>query len=294
MSSKINRIIKKMNSYSDTKCICGSSDCKRIFAGNFNRNGPKDYYFQILKCKNCGLARTHPALDINKAREDAVYSFCDNIALEEKDNVWAKTIAQTAKKYVSSGNVLDIGCYAGKLLEEVEKEGFKAYGIELYSHAAEYGRKKGRNIFSGEVYDARFEDGFFSCVVVNHVFEHIQEPVKFIKEINRILKSNGILIINLPTHDSLMRIIMGRNWLQWTPYVHAFFYTQKTLNDTITQNSGFEPVFIHQKGRLEPPTDNWFKNKLKDFIANFASLINKGEQIEAIYRKAQPAGGLKF
>jgi len=272
-----------MNKYADLKCICGSNSYKKVFSGNFNRHSVRNYYFEIIKCKNCGLAKTYPVPDITKLKEDLSYAFVRDIDQEEKDNYWARVIVKLAKKYINSGNLLDIGCFAGKLLEEAEKEGFKAYGVELYEKAVEYGRKKGRNIFLGEIYNAHFNEHFFSCVVLNHVFEHIQDPIRLIKEINRILTRDGVLIINVPAYKSLMRVIMGQNWLQWAPHTHIFFYTRRTLNNIITKNSNLKHIFMQQRGRFEPPTNTRLKNKIKDLIANFASLINKGKQIEAVY-----------
>ncbi len=182
------------------------------------------------------------------------------------------------------GTILDIGCFIGKALGLAEKESFTACGVEIYKPACEFGIKLGRNIFCGEIYDAHLEDNFFDIILLNHAFEHIHEPVKMIRELDRILASNGYVAINVPCYKSIMRMFMGERWMSWIPHQHVYHYTRKTLNNMITKNSCLRPVFIHQKGRLEPPSEG-IKSFIKTAIAKFASFINKGEQLEALYRK---------
>jgi len=283
-------IVNKFNKFlgaivNSQKCVCGSSDYKEIFRGLYTGMQIKNYFFKILECKACGIARTYPAPSITLAKKNVDYSFTKDMDKYEKSNIWAKGVLQAAMKYVKEGNLLELGCFTGKLLEEAQKFGFKAYGVDFYKPAVEFGRSKGRNIHFGEIYDAAFKDSFFSCIILNHVFEHLKDPIRCVKQLNRILKYNGILAINIPTHKALMRHIMGQHWMSWCPHIHRFFYTKKALEDIIVKNSQLKPIYIHQKGRLEPVTIGWFRNKAKDIIAGFASLINKGEQIEAIFIK---------
>ena len=45
-----------------------------------------------------------------------------------------------------------------------------------------------------------FPSGSFDSVILDNVIEHISNPVLLIKEINRVVKKKGILVIGIPGH----------------------------------------------------------------------------------------------
>jgi len=92
-----------------------------------------------------------------------------------------------------SGRVLDIGC-GSKPYEEV-------YAADEYV-GLEYDTLKNRkNKAADYYYDGRkfpFDRDTFDSVVANQVFEHVFRPNEFMKEINRVLKHKGILLMTVP------------------------------------------------------------------------------------------------
>lgn len=52
-----------------------------------------------------------------------------------------------------------------------------------------------------------YKENMFDCVISGEVLEHLENPSKFLKEIKRILKNNGKLIITTPNYFSLWPII---------------------------------------------------------------------------------------
>ena len=49
-----------------------------------------------------------------------------------------------------------------------------------------------------DVHNIPFEDNAFSVVFCNHVMEHVEDDIKAMSEINRVLKSGGWAIIQSP------------------------------------------------------------------------------------------------
>ena len=47
------------------------------------------------------------------------------------------------------------------------------------------------------------EDNSYEIIFCSHVLEHIYSPTKFLEELRRIIKSNGILILGLPVEGGL-------------------------------------------------------------------------------------------
>ena len=63
----------------------------------------------------------------------------------------------------------------------------------------------------------RFRDGAFDFVVANHVLEHVANPVKAVREIFRICRTGGIVILAIPDKDYTFD--RGR---QLTPWAHLW------------------------------------------------------------------------
>jgi len=92
--------------------------------------------------------------------------------------------------------LLDIGCGLGNFLETRSGE---AYGIDINPHNVDYCKKIGLNVSllnPGDVYP--FDNDSFDYIVMDNVLEHILDPNHDLKEIYRMLKSGGAVIIGVP------------------------------------------------------------------------------------------------
>ena len=58
---------------------------------------------------------------------------------------------------------------------------------------------KNEFLFRAEgVYDTSFKDEMFDIIISSDVIEHLNEPETFLKEVNRLLKTKGFLIVGTP------------------------------------------------------------------------------------------------
>jgi len=100
--------------------------------------------------------------------------------------------------------VLEIGCGLGILLSKV-KAGEK-YGLESNEFAVATCKKKGLNVrLHEDVYRLPFDDKKFDVIIMNEVIEHIPKPEKALREIDRVLKTGGELIITTPNKNFLVQ-----------------------------------------------------------------------------------------
>ena len=126
-----------------------------------------------------------------------------------------------------AGKILDVGCGLGFLLSGLDKK-FEKFGVEVSSLACESARNYG-NIFNGTLENAKFKDNEFDIIVMYHVIEHIEKPEEIIKEINRILKPNGVFLIATPNFKCFCARRFKDNFRLLHDKTHISLFSDKSL-----------------------------------------------------------------
>ncbi len=94
------------------------------------------------------------------------------------------------------GKVLDVGCGLGFLLSGIDDK-WEKHGVEISEFGANYAKKYGK-VLCGVLQAAEYESDSFDVVLIYHVIEHMKNPISELKEIKRILKPGGKLILGTP------------------------------------------------------------------------------------------------
>jgi SAM-dependent methyltransferase len=100
--------------------------------------------------------------------------------------------------------ILDAGCGTGKLLETCRAH--RAYGLELSTEALRFLRRRGlTNVVRGSVCRMPFPDETFDLVLSMDVLYCVEPPgdVQGLREMVRVLKPGGLLVMNLPAYEFL-------------------------------------------------------------------------------------------
>ncbi len=138
------------------------------------------------------------------------------------------------------GRVLEIGAAAGDFLHLLEQKGNEVSGVELSDRAVLRAKRDyGYEFFHGELRDAKFPDETFDYIVMYHVLEHVPNPQIILKEMHRILKVGGVIIIEVP-HPSGVDARMSRKLLKNIldyPH-HRYAFSPKFLKK-LMRDSGF-------------------------------------------------------
>jgi len=90
------------------------------------------------------------------------------------------------------GKLLDVGCGKKPYKEICSVDDY--VGIEV-------DRASDHNTRADFYYDGKilpFEDETFDSVLSNQVFEHVFNPEQFLKEVNRVLKPDGLFLVSVP------------------------------------------------------------------------------------------------
>jgi SAM-dependent methyltransferase len=156
----------------------------------------------------------------------------------EKDYWWFRARRDMIFKLLRKMNInsnykiLDLGCASGFLIEFLEKKGFKNIsGIDISKEAIKKCRDKGlTNTFTLDCVDTKFKDREFDILIASDVLEHIENDDIALREWNRILKKNGILIVFVPAFNFL-----------WSQHDEANYhyrrYSRKKLLDGLKKSN---------------------------------------------------------
>lgn len=115
-------------------------------------------------------------------------------------------------KGLLKGNVLDYGCGAGHLLEQMLKHrGINFYGLDFSSDSIAETKKRTANnpdlkeLVLVDKLPTDFNDEQFDSITLIETIEHLQDEVlhETLQELFRILKRNGKIFITTPFNESL-------------------------------------------------------------------------------------------
>ena len=102
--------------------------------------------------------------------------------------------------------ICDIACGGGALSLKIAEKGCEVHGIDISEFMIKKAKKFAmiENIrcefVVGDAEHLPYKSGYFDKIVCNCSLEHFQNDIKALKEMNRILKQNGYIVL---TFDSL-------------------------------------------------------------------------------------------
>jgi 2-polyprenyl-3-methyl-5-hydroxy-6-metoxy-1,4-benzoquinol methylase len=138
------------------------------------------------------------------------------------------------------GTLLDVGCGSGLFLQRMKLLGWQVQGVEPDPAAARQAREAcGLEVFTGTLQQRQLPDDFFDVVVLSHVIEHLHDPAALLREVYRILKRGGRLVLTTPNAESLGSRFFGPDWRGLEIPRHLQIFNLKTLSAMVT-GTGFE------------------------------------------------------
>lgn len=123
-------------------------------------------------------------------------------------------IQKSIFKLPSQSSVLDAGCGLSIwLTPEIEKK-IKYLGIDCQIESIEFCRKyfPSRDYSLEDLYQLPFHDNSFDAVIMREVIEHLESPDKVVREVVRILKPTGILILTTPNYGNPLLYIIEHTY----------------------------------------------------------------------------------
>ena len=201
----------------NTCTVCGNTNNNTLYEVKEMQLGLREM-FTYMECGHCGCMQLEDIPeDLGKYYpNDGYYSFNLGLAVSEKPDTLRKlkasyliygknklpgsllSIGYTAPDYYSwikqagvqyNDAILDVGTGNGSLLVNLFKIGFSILtGIDPFINAnRQYGSI---NIYKKTIFELT---GQFDFIMLHHAFEHMDEPLKVLQQLYRLLKKEKYL-----------------------------------------------------------------------------------------------------
>ena len=220
--------------------------------------------FTYMECAGCGCMQLQniPANLGKYYPNEGYYSFNLGLDVRQKADTLRKlkaswliygknkllgsllSIGYTAPDYYSwiknagiyyNDAVLDVGTGNGSLLLNLFKIGFtNVTGIDPF---IEKDRQYGAiNIYKKSVFEI---EGQFDLIMLHHAFEHMDEPLKVLLQLHKLIKKGKCVLIRTPVMGMYSWNKYGVNWMDLDAPRHIIIHSLKSM-DLLAAQAGFE------------------------------------------------------
>jgi len=157
--------------------------------------------------------------DSKRSLFEKLYHFIKSIALKNKLNL-------INSLQPNKGKILDIGAGTGDFLSVAKNNGWQTIGVEPSDRAKSIAINKGVSFVS---VTSELENHSFDVISMWHVLEHVPDLDKQIKELKRLLKPTGSLIIAVPNFKSFDAKHYGKFWAAYDVPIHFWHFSKTAI-----------------------------------------------------------------
>lgn len=217
--------------------------------------------YDAIECEPCGFIHVIPLPTTQELNEYYQASFYEaskpnyfddaerdrdwlNICFDMKLDMLAESLGVASREEVRGRRVLDIGSGPGHFLRRAQELGWTAVGIEASPAAVHFSREFGVEVHQGYV-DGEYalqELGHFDAIHMQHVLEHLPDPIALLKALPALLKPGGAICIEVPNDFSAVQEILyeSMNFPAWwvAPPEHLNYWSKASLS-AMLKSCGF-------------------------------------------------------
>ena len=232
--------------------ICGSTRSSLVFRKRETRSWwiakcaddprlDRDHEFAVVRCDDCRHVFVNPRL--KPAINDDIYARYwrsrEPKTLGKSD--YGGYVCRQLTALGGAGRLLDFGCGWGSVLNAAGLAGWLATGLEVDERKVAFCKEHGLSAVYGDLLTRPFAPATFDAVIAEQVFEHLYNPVAYMKELHRVLKPGGLLYVAVPNFGGVAAKLRGPEWEYVHPASHVRYFDRASLADT-AQRCAFEVV----------------------------------------------------
>lgn len=213
-------------------CLCKSS-AKKLRVLKVNKR------YELLKCKNCGLVT--PNIETLKIKDYTKIIYKDfskkkYTVSKKKKSSYRNLLLKKRFNYCIKNNfknfrnikVLEIGCGTGEFLKILKKKKIFYKGLEVDERQIQQAKNSYLNVTNTVI--NKEKNNFYDLILMFDVFEHVVDPLNYLKIVFKKMKKNSLLICYMPNINSISFDLLKENNNLIYPFEHLNFFNEKSIN----------------------------------------------------------------
>jgi 2-polyprenyl-3-methyl-5-hydroxy-6-metoxy-1,4-benzoquinol methylase len=183
--------------------------------------------WSLWHCAKCGTAYLDPRptrTTISLAYRS--YYTHDGLGHEELSRLGGLLFATLSAK-VGTNRLVDVGSGTGALVLRARQLGWNAVGLEPDEAAVQAAQSRGAPTTHGTV--DSLAQGAYDVVTINHVIEHVHDPIDALSACCRALRPGGSLWLATPNIGSLGHMLLRAAWYGLDPPRHLTVFSKDGL-----------------------------------------------------------------
>ena len=274
--------MKKFENVYKTCPVCDSANIYQ-YHKDFREN-------TIYKCKNCTVQFMNPVYTDEYLSDFYAKYYTGGPTESEVAEGQLRTNKikfDIINKYCNQpGKLFDFGCGNGNFMKYARSIGWDAIGYDVDCAAMQQVEEKLQvPVKCGNFPEIDVDDNSVDLVHAHHVVEHLKNPLRDLKIINRILKKEGLFYVAVPNINAFSARLkfylekMGlrtRNIGKYYDSDHHIFYYTPTSMKFLLEQAGFE-ILVSMNGSKshmsESPLVQFFTYKLANALYSSSAFL---------------------
>ena len=194
---------------------------------------------------------------------------------------------------ISNGEILDIGCGTGSFLHSMQQAGWKITGLEPDETARDKAKELyGLIVQSPEVL-FQLPPSTFDVITMWHVLEHVHELKGYVKQIRRLLKPNGRLLVAVPNYTCYDQYVYKQYWAGYDVPRHLYHFSPDAMINLLVEYELkllsvrpmlFDSFYVSMLSeKYKTGKNNFVKAVWVGLVSNFKALRDKEKCSSVIY-----------
>ena len=248
-----------------TNCPCGRQDDETL--------SEQDRYGLPLEtaiCRGCGMVRLKSRLagdalsafyqgeyrDLYMGPEYGSLGNYFTGMVRRGYYVWELLRRHAPTVHLKKASVLEVGCSSGGILVPFLESGASVIGYDHDQRYLDYGKERcpGLDLRPGGLETVAEHEARYDVVIVNHVFEHLSDPLAAARILRKIVKPHGVVYVSVPGVTNPEYFFSpDKSFLGGLHVAHLYNFSRATLVQTMR---GFRPVYADEAVRaIFTPSD---------------------------------------
>jgi SAM-dependent methyltransferase len=207
-------------------------------------------------------------------------------------------VASLIQTQSRAGGLVDCGCSSGALFESFDRTRWQCHGVEISPTAAAYAAEStGAFVHTGTLFSVNYPSEYFDLVTIIDTFYYFDDPLEQLREAARVLRSGGVLGIEIPGYNyskarsrGLVCLLLNRRWYRLASDSHYLCIYSARGFQRLVEKAGFvfvrfETIPSPQTSRVANLLSGAHYGVMQKLLPHFPQLVDWVPKVLWVFRK---------